>query len=113
MTLLVFICNNPDLVEEVLEGYLEVGVTGATVVDSMGMGRVLSTEVPIFAGFQSLFSAASSSNKTILSVIKDAETVTETLDMIEEICGPLGDPGVGIAFTISLDQVRGLMPELD
>lgn len=113
MTLLVFICNNPEMLEEVLEGYLEVGVTGATVIDSLGMGHILATDVPIFAGFQSLFSAASAYNKTILSVIKEPEKVEETLDMIEEICGTLGDPGVGIAFTIPVDKVRGLMSELE
>ena len=52
MTLLVFILNNPEVLEEVLEGYLEVGITGATVIDSLGMGHILATEVPIFAGFQ-------------------------------------------------------------
>ena len=113
MTLLVFICNDPDKLEEVLEGYLEVGITGATVVDSTGMGHILASEVPIFAGFQTLFSAASAHNKTILSVIKEPGKVKDALDMIEEVCGPLGDPGVGIAFTLQLDNVRGLMPELE
>lgn len=113
MTLLVFICNNPEKLEEVLEGYLEVGVTGATVIDSLGMGHILSADVPIFAGFQSLFSAAGAYNKTILSVIKEPEKLQATMDMIEEVCGELGAPGVGIAFTIDVDNVRGLMPELE
>ena len=113
MKLLVFICNNPDLVEEVLEGYLEIGITGGTVLDSLGMGHLLATEVPIFAGFQTLFSAATTSNRTIVSVIKDDDKVTEAMDMIEEVCGQLSEPGVGIAFTVNLDEVRGLMPELD
>ena len=113
MTLLVFICNNPEKLEETLEGFLEVGVTGATIIDSLGMGHILATDVPIFAGFQSLFSAASAYNKTVFSVIEENSKVDDALDMIEEICGKLGDPGVGIAFTISLDKVRGLMPELE
>jgi nitrogen regulatory protein PII len=113
MTLLVFICNQPEKVEEILEGYLELGITGATIIDSLGMGRILATEVPIFAGFQSLFSAASSYNKTILSVIQEREKVEDAFDLIEEICGKLGERGVGIAFTIPLEHVRGLMPELE
>jgi nitrogen regulatory protein PII len=112
MTLLIFICNDPEKLEEVLEGYLEVGITGATIIDSLGMGHILSTEVPIFAGFQSLFSAASAYNKTIMSVIKEPEKVQATLDIIEEICGPLGTPGVGIAFTVPIENVRGLAPEI-
>jgi nitrogen regulatory protein PII len=113
MTLFVFICNNPEKLEEILEGYLEVGLTGATIIDSLGMGHILATQVPIFAGFQSLFSAASAYNKTILSVIKEPEKVAAAFDIIEEICGPLGSPGVGIAFTIPISEVRGLMSELE
>jgi len=56
MKLLVFICNQPEKLEEILEGFLEVGITGATIIDSLGMGRILAAEVPIFAGLkESLF----------------------------------------------------------
>jgi len=113
MKLLIFICNSPDKLEEVLEGYLEVGITGATIIDSLGMGHILSTEVPIFAGFQSLFSAASAYNKTIMSVIREPDKIEEALDMIEEVCGKLGTAGVGIAFTVDVSHVRGLMSELE
>ena len=51
MILLVCICNQPDKLEEILEAFVEVGITGATVLDTVGMGQILSTEVPIFAGF--------------------------------------------------------------
>jgi nitrogen regulatory protein PII len=113
MTLLVFICNQPDKLEEVLEGFLEVGVTGATVIDTVGMGQILSTEVPIFAGFRSLFRGASTVNKTIISVIDDPGKVREALDIIDEILGGLGEPGSGIVFTVPIDNVRGLAPEFE
>ncbi|MFH1754889.1 MAG: P-II family nitrogen regulator [Candidatus Latescibacterota bacterium] len=113
MKLFVFICNQPEKLEEILEGFLEVGITGATVIDSMGMGRILATEVPIFAGLrESFFGAATSSNKTILSVIRDSDKIQAAYDMIEEICGKLDDPGAGIAFTIPVEQAMGLMPEI-
>lgn len=112
MTLLVFICNQPDKVEEVLEGFLEIGVTGATVIDTVGMGQLLSSEVPIFAGFRSLFSGASAVNKTILSVIDGSTKVDQAYDIIEEAMGSLDEPGTGIVFTIPVEKVKGLKPEL-
>ncbi len=112
MVLLVFICNRPEKLEEVLEGFLEIGITGATIVDSVGMGRVLSSEVPIFAGFRSLFRGASSVNRTVLSVVREKDTVREAFGIIEDAVGTLDDPGNGIAFTIPVEDVRGLMPEL-
>lgn len=113
MTLLVFICNQPDMLDEVLEGFVEVGVTGATVIDTVGMGQILSTEVPIFAGFRSLFRGASTVNKTILSVIDEPAKVQGVLDMIDEIFGGLDQPGSGIVFTVPIENVRGLAPELE
>jgi nitrogen regulatory protein P-II 1 len=113
MTLLVFICNQPDKLEEVLEGLLEIGATGATVIDTVGMGQILSTEVPIFAGFRSMFRGASKVNKTILSVIDEPRKVKEALNIINEIFGGLETPGSGIVFTIPIENVGGLAPELE
>jgi nitrogen regulatory protein P-II 1 len=114
MKLLVFICNKPEKLEELLEGFLEVGITGGTILDSLGMGRILATEVPIFAGLrESMFGSAASSNKTILSVVKDQAQVQAAFDIIEEVCGGLDQPGTGIAFTLTVDEVRGLLPEID
>ncbi len=114
MTLFVFICNKPEKLEEVLEGFLEVGITGATVIDSLGMGQILRTEVPIFAGLrESFFGAATSSNKTILSVIEESEKIQAAYNIIEEVCGKLDEPGVGIAFTIPVEQARGIAPEFE
>jgi nitrogen regulatory protein P-II 1 len=113
MKLFVFICNDPDKLDEILEGFLEIGITGATIIDTVGMGYILATEIPIFAGFRSLLSGASSYNKTILSVIKEPEKVHAVFDLIEEVCGSLDKAGAGIAFTVPIDEVRGLMPELE
>jgi nitrogen regulatory protein PII len=113
MTLLVCICNQPDKLDEILEGFVEVGVTGATVLDTVGMGQILSTEVPIFAGFQSLFRGASTGNKTVFSVIDEPSKVREALDIIDEIFGGLDKPGSGIVFTIPIENVRGLAPEFE
>ena len=49
MKLLIIVLNSNDKLEEVLEGLIEVGVTGATVVDSVGMGHIIE-DVPLFAG---------------------------------------------------------------
>ena len=57
MKLLVVVLNANDKLEEVLEGLIETGVTGATVVDSVGMGSIIG-DVPLFAGLRSLFRGA-------------------------------------------------------
>ena len=71
MKLLVLILNKVEKLEEVLEGFLEVDVTGATIIDSIGMGHILSEEVPIFAGLRFMFAGAKPHNKMVFSVITD------------------------------------------
>jgi nitrogen regulatory protein P-II 1 len=110
MKLLVLFLNKVEKLEEVLEGYVEVGVTGATVVDSVGMGHILSEEVPIFAGLRFMFAGAKPHNKTVFSVIRD-EKEEEVIRVLQKILGDLNKSGTGIVFTFSLDRVEGLKPE--
>jgi len=111
MKLVVLILNKVEKLEEILEGFIEVGVSGATIIDSIGMGHVLAEEVPIFAGLRFMFAGARPHNKTIISVIKE-EKEKEIINLIKKIIGDLNQPGTGIIFTLQLDQVEGLKPEI-
>lgn len=105
------VINEPDKVDEVLSGFLELGITGATVVASEGMGRLLTHDIPIFAGLQTLLSGSRPQNRTILSVVEE-EKVEGALALLQEVCGNLANPATGIAFTLPVSNVVGLAPEL-
>lgn len=111
MKLLILILNKVEKLEEVLEGFIEIGVTGATVLDSVGMGQIISEEVPIFAGLRFMFAGAKPHNKTIFSVIKE-EKETQTINLLKKILGDLNKPGTGIVLTIPIDRVEGLKAEI-
>ena len=111
MKLLILILNKVEKLEEVLEGYLEIGITGATIIDSVGMGHILSEEVPIFAGLRFMFSGAKPSNKIILSAIKD-EKEKPAIRLLNKILGELDQPGTGIVFSLPISAVEGLKPEI-
>ena len=112
MQLLIAVINQEEKLEDVLSGFLEIGITGATVIGSEGMGRLLASEVPIFAGLASLARRTRPRNQTVFSVIEDDAKVQAALDLLQEVCGSLGEPGTGIAFTIPVTRVVGLKPEL-
>ncbi len=111
MKLLVFVLNNEEHLEEVLEAYIEAGVTGATIIDSEGMGRFLTYEVPLFAGFKDFMKGNKPYNKTIVSVVRDEATVQRLKSLVDERIGGLDNPGTGIMFTVPVDWVSGLVPE--
>jgi len=109
--LLVAVINDPEKLDEILSGFLELGVTGATVVSSAGMGRLLSHDIPIFAGLQTLISGSRPQNRMIFSVVPDL-LVDPVLELLQEICGNLASPATGIVFVLPVDRVVGLAPEL-
>jgi nitrogen regulatory protein P-II 1 len=108
--LLVFVLNREEELEEILLGFVEIGIPGATVLDSVGMGRILSHEIPLFAGLRSLIIGTRPSNKTIFTVIPGREKVDQAIHLIEDICGDLAEPGSGILFSVPLSDVRGVAP---
>ena len=111
MKLLVLILNRVEKLEEVLEGFLEIGISGATIIDSVGMGQILANEVPIFAGLRFMFAGAKPHNKTIISVIRE-EKEAPAVNILTKILGDLDNPGSGIVFMLPLDRVEGLKPEI-
>ncbi len=111
MKLLVFILNNEEYLEEVLEAYVEAGVTGATIIDSEGMGRFLTYDVPIFAGFKEFMKGNKPYNKTILSVVRNESTIEKVKSLLDEVVGGLKNSGTGIMFTLPVDWASGLVPE--
>jgi nitrogen regulatory protein PII len=109
MELLVCVINREEELERVLAGFVELQITGATVISSEGMGRFVSQgELPVLAGLQSVIDAARPQNTTVLSVIADPKKLEAAVAMIEQVCGDLGRPGTGIVFTVPVSRAFGL-----
>ena len=111
MELLIAVINHEECVDDILAGFVELGITGATVIGTTGMGRMLSREVPIFAGVRSLQERSRPANRTIFCVVAP-EKVDDAVALIQEVCGELSRPGAGIVFTVPVSRVIGLAPEL-
>lgn len=113
MRLLICVINEENKLEDILSGFIELGVTGATVIKSEGMGRVLTQDVPAFAGLQALLARARPQNTTVFSVIDSEETLNAAIRLVQDVCGDMGSPGAGIVFTVPVESVHGLALELD
>jgi len=108
MKLLVFVLNKEELLEEVLEAYVEAGLSGATIIDSEGMGRFLAYEVPLFADFKDFMKGNKPYNKTILSLVRDQETIDRLMPILDKVVGGFSSAGSGIIFTVPVDWAAGL-----
>ncbi|KPK65288.1 MAG: hypothetical protein AMS21_05105 [Gemmatimonas sp. SG8_38_2] len=112
MQLLVAVINQAEALDDVLSGFLELGITGATIINSEGMAHVLTHDIPLFAGIQTLISRSRAQNYTIFSVIDDDEKAVAAFAVIQDICGSMAEPGTGIVFTIPVSRAEGVAPEL-
>jgi nitrogen regulatory protein P-II 1 len=104
MKLVVFVLNREELLGQVMQAYVEAGVRGATVVDSEGMGWILTHEVPLFAGFQDFMKGNRPRNKTILSVVDGDETANRLEELLERVCGE--SPGTGVLFAVPVERFK-------
>lgn len=107
MQLLLFVLNKEEHLEEVLEAFLELGISGATIIDSIGMGRILAHDIPIFAGFRNLMQESRPGNKTIMTVVED-EQIQRIVKGIEQICGSFDEPGNGVFITLPIGFAKGI-----
>ena len=106
--LLICVIEKDEKLEEVLEAFVEEGITGATILDVRGMFEYLADEIPLFAGFRSLINNPNPTNKMILSVRKDQADLKHAMDVIEDVCGSFSKPNTGIMFSIDISSIRGL-----
>jgi len=111
MKLVVFVLNTEELLDDVLAAYVEAGISGATVLDSEGMGRYLSYEVPLFADFKEFMKGNKPYNKTIISVVTDENTIPILRKLLDKITGGLDLPGTGILFSVPVDFATGLIDQ--
>ncbi len=111
MYLLVTILERSEELSSIMEQFAKIGITGSTVLDSTGMGRVLMktrASLPVMEQINKVTTDLESSNKTILTVIEDKERLAKAIKIIKSLCGDLSEPGRGILFALPLEIVEGL-----
>lgn len=101
--LLVVIASSPEQLDDIITVILDLGIPGATVIESKGLGAILRQEMPIFAGLASLIPDQTGS-RVILSVLP-RDRADQFFELIEQEFTGAARP---IAFTVPIDRVAGL-----
>lgn len=102
--LLVLILNKEEYLEDILSLFIELDISGATIIESVGMGRIITHDIPIFAGFRDLMVGNRPYNKTIISVI-DKDVIPKVVSGIKEVCAEIDEPGGGLLFTLPVSNL--------
>lgn len=111
MKLLVCVLNETRRLNDLLKAMAEIGVSGATVLESQGMAGVLGKETPVVAGLRHLVTQGRTFNYTIMSVLEDDEVADRTMKAIEHHLLPGTKAGTrGVAFTVQVNQFVRFSP---
>lgn len=111
MNILFLVLNEVEYLDDILDVFVDVGVKGATILDSQGMGSALANggkDVPFFGSLRNLIDDARPYNKTIFTVIEDDELLEDAVKAVKDILGDMKKPGVGLMFTLPVGKIYGM-----
>ncbi|MCX8132160.1 MAG: P-II family nitrogen regulator [Clostridia bacterium] len=104
--MLILVLNDEKKVDEVLLSLSQVGVRGATVIDSVGMGGILGVRLPFFSKIDEYIRIQKPDNKTIFTVIDDDRVLKQAVFTIKNKL-QIEKPGTGIMFVLPVLEAYG------
>jgi nitrogen regulatory protein P-II 1 len=100
--LLICVLNEPSFLDDVLAAFLEAGITTATVLESQGMGRLLSRDMPIFASFRHILTGSSPYSYTIVAPVSDPESTGELVVLLQDVLSTAPQEDRGFILSLPL-----------
>lgn len=112
MNVLFIVLNDIEHLDDILDSFVDIGVKGATILDSQGMGSAITNngkgKEQFFGAIRVFLDNARPYNKTIFTVIEDEDILTEAVKTVKNILGDITKPGVGMMFTLPVNNIYGL-----
>jgi nitrogen regulatory protein P-II 1 len=112
MLQLWLVLDNPALLNNVLEGWNDLGVRGITILESTGVHRVRARssrqDAPFMLGFSRLLRTDQVGHYTLFAVVPTMDVVERLVAKTEEIVGDLSQPNTGVLFAVPLAAAWGL-----
>lgn len=115
MYALIIVLNAVDYLNDVLDGFVKLGISGATILDSQGMGSaIVNSEyrnIPLFSSLNMLLSDSHPYSKTIFTVLENEVLVEKAVSVVQEAVDGISITGVGFMFTIPIGKIYQISPE--
>ncbi|MCS7178010.1 MAG: hypothetical protein RML46_00470 [Anaerolineae bacterium] len=106
---ILYVLDDPDRLDEVLNAWRQVGVGGVTIIESTGIHRrqACRRHIPLRFGFEHLMERMEQCNYTLLTIVEGEETVQRCIAAVESIVGSLEEPNTGVLAAWPAPVVRG------
>jgi nitrogen regulatory protein P-II 1 len=113
MFLVLYVLNEAELTEQIIDSWEEAGVSGITILPSSGLGRTrrgikLRDDIPLIPSLKDFLEPEETFSWTIFSVVSDESLVDRLIDTTTKIVGDLSRPGTGLLAVIPVVRALGL-----
>ncbi|MCI0520185.1 MAG: hypothetical protein L0Z70_07990 [Chloroflexi bacterium] len=110
MFMIMFVLDDPDRLDALLEAWEKAGVRGATIVESTGIHRRLKKLVPMRYLFQTAGNVEEN-HCSLFAIVESDALVQACLRATEQLVGDLDEPDTGVFAAWPLAVVKGLPQE--
>ena len=113
MHMIMLVLDDPSRLDAVVEAWRGAGVSGATILESMGAYRRQSARVHgrYLFGLPGLADTTARSQQTLFAIVPDRRTAELCLDATEGVVGDLEEPNTGVFAAWQLSLAKGVPEE--
>lgn len=113
MYLVLFVLNEAEHLQAVLDAWERTGVSGVTILHSSGLGRVrkdigLRDDLPLMPSLKALFEHDEYFSRTLFSIVEDEPMAERLVEATEKVVGDLHKPGKGLIVIMPILKAYGL-----
>lgn len=113
--LVVAILTNMQACHDVIHTWEEAGVTGATILDSVGIRQFMERQahqddLPLIPSLRALIEQEEYDHRTLFSVVPDEIDLDDLFRRTEIVVGQFDGGRTGIMFVVPVLKVHGLVP---
>jgi nitrogen regulatory protein PII len=110
--MVVFVLNDPNTCQCILEAWEAAGAYGITILESSGLGRIRNagyvSDIPLMASLGDIFKRQEDRHRTLFTVVENQETVDAIIQVTQEAVGDLEEQHIGFLFVVPVSQVYGM-----
>ncbi len=105
LKLLMLVLQDEEQLNDIMELFVEMGIRGASVMESDGMGKILTT-VPLFASFINFLGGKEEYHRTLFTVVPENQ-LHRLICAIEEITGDMDKRTGAMALAMDIAMIKG------
>jgi nitrogen regulatory protein PII len=115
MFLILFVLNDPEKLDDLLDAWEAAGVPGVTILHSSGLGRIrqmagLRDDQPLIPSLESLLDQDEEEtfSRTIFSAVETDALVDQVVAATQTVVGNLSQPNTGFLMVLPVLRAYGL-----